>query len=149
MGATSNMRQHHLFRSLLSEPAPGSHKSLRLWSRWGIPHSCQHCFGDRARAKPHGPPHRLAMTQHGLRGKRDGCRGQGPQSNTCYCSTKIYNSNQKSLPLPYIQFYMYVLKLPLHSWRPFVHKSHIECTSTSRSKIQYKCSLPLGKKAID
>ena len=27
--------------------------------------------------------------------------------------------------------------LPLHSWRPFDYKSHIECTSPSRSKIVY------------
>ena len=27
--------------------------------------------------------------------------------------------------------------LPLHIWRPFDYKSHIECTSPSRSKIQY------------
>ena len=35
--------------------------------------------------------------------------------------------------------------LPLHSWRPLIHKSHIECTSPSRSKIQYTSSLPLSK----
>ena len=27
--------------------------------------------------------------------------------------------------------------LPLHSWRPLLHKSHIECISSPRSKIQY------------
>ena len=35
--------------------------------------------------------------------------------------------------------------LPLHSWRLLDHKSHIECTSPSRSKIQYICALPIGK----
>ena len=35
--------------------------------------------------------------------------------------------------------------LPLHSWRPLIHKSHIECTSPSRSQIQFICSLPLSK----
>ena len=39
--------------------------------------------------------------------------------------------------------------LPLHSWRPLAHKSHIECTSPSRSQIQYICSLPWSKQAID
>ena len=36
-------------------------------------------------------------------------------------------------------------KLPLHSWRPLDYKSHIECTSPSRSKIQYTCALPSSK----
>ena len=35
--------------------------------------------------------------------------------------------------------------LTLHSWRLLVHITHIECTSFSRSKIQYICSLPLSK----
>ena len=35
--------------------------------------------------------------------------------------------------------------LLVHSWRLLIHKSHIECTSPSRSKIQYTCSLPLCK----
>ena len=35
--------------------------------------------------------------------------------------------------------------LPLHSWRPLEYKSHIECTSPSRSKIRYICALPLSK----
>ena len=39
--------------------------------------------------------------------------------------------------------------LPLNSWRPLVHKSHIECASSSRSQIQYTCLLPLSKWAID
>ena len=39
--------------------------------------------------------------------------------------------------------------LLLHSWRPLTHKSQIECTSPSRSKIQYICSLPLSKRGID
>ena len=38
--------------------------------------------------------------------------------------------------------------LHLHSWRPLTHKSHIECTSPSRSN-QYIRSLPLSKWAID
>ena len=37
----------------------------------------------------------------------------------------------------------------LHSWRPLTHNSRIECTSPSRSEIQYICSLPLSKWAID
>ena len=41
------------------------------------------------------------------------------------------------------------MKLPLHSWRPLVHITHIKWTSSSRSKIQYICSLPLSKQAID
>ena len=39
--------------------------------------------------------------------------------------------------------------LHLHSWRPLTHKSHIEWTSPSRSKIQYLCSLPLSEWAIN
>ena len=39
--------------------------------------------------------------------------------------------------------------LPSHSWRPLIHKSHIECTSPSSSKIQHIWSLPLSKKVID
>ena len=39
--------------------------------------------------------------------------------------------------------------LLLHSWRSLTHKSHIECTSPSRSKIQYICPLPLRKWAMD
>ena len=35
--------------------------------------------------------------------------------------------------------------MPLHSWRPLVHNSHIECTSSWRPIIQYVCSLPLRK----
>ena len=35
--------------------------------------------------------------------------------------------------------------LPLSSWRPLDYKPHIECTSPSRSKIQYICALPLSK----
>ena len=39
--------------------------------------------------------------------------------------------------------------LPLHSWRPLDYKSHIECTSPSRSQIQYihiyMCALPPSK----
>ena len=35
--------------------------------------------------------------------------------------------------------------LSLHWWMPLIHKSHIECTSPSRSQIQYICSLPLSK----
>ena len=34
-------------------------------------------------------------------------------------------------------------KMPFHFSRPLVHIAHIECTSSSRSKIQYICSLPL------
>ena len=33
--------------------------------------------------------------------------------------------------------------LPLYSWRPLDYKSHIECTSSSRSKIQYICAVPI------
>ena len=36
-------------------------------------------------------------------------------------------------------------KVPLHSWRPLVRITHIECTSSSTSKIQYVCSIPLSK----
>jgi hypothetical protein len=35
------------------------------------------------------------------------------------------------------------------SWRLLDHKSHIECTSPSRSKIQYICALPISNYAID
>ena len=35
--------------------------------------------------------------------------------------------------------------LPLYSWRLLDYKSHIQCTSPSRPKIQYICSLPLSK----
>ena len=35
--------------------------------------------------------------------------------------------------------------LPLYSWRPRIHKSHIECISLSRSKIQYLSLLSLSK----
>jgi hypothetical protein len=34
--------------------------------------------------------------------------------------------------------------LSLHSWRPLDYKSHIECTSPSRSTIQYICALPIN-----
>ena len=37
----------------------------------------------------------------------------------------------------------------LHSWRPLVHKSHIECTSPWRPKIQYTCSLFFSSYEID
>ena len=35
------------------------------------------------------------------------------------------------------------------SWRPLVHKHQVECTSPSRSKLQYIHSLPLNKWAFD
>jgi hypothetical protein len=35
--------------------------------------------------------------------------------------------------------------LLLHSWRPLDYKPHIECTSPSRSQIQYICALPPSK----
>ena len=35
--------------------------------------------------------------------------------------------------------------LPLHYLRPLDHKSHIECTSPPRSKIQYIGALPSNK----
>ena len=39
--------------------------------------------------------------------------------------------------------------LPLHSWRLLVHNFHIECSSPARSEIQYMCTFPLNKQAID
>jgi len=43
-----------------------------------------------------------------------------------------------------------ILVWPLHSWRSFVHITHIECTSFSRFKVQYiyACSLPLTLEEI-
>jgi hypothetical protein len=38
--------------------------------------------------------------------------------------------------------------LPLYSWRSLIHQSHVECTSLSRFKSQYTCSLSLDKWAI-
>jgi hypothetical protein len=38
--------------------------------------------------------------------------------------------------------------MTLHSWRPLVHITHIECIWSSRSKIQYICSLPLSNKQL-
>ena len=35
--------------------------------------------------------------------------------------------------------------LPLHSWKPLIYKSHIECTPPWRSQILHICSLPLSK----
>jgi hypothetical protein len=35
-----------------------------------------------------------------------------------------------------------------HGWAwPLDYKSHIECTSLSKSKIQYICALPISKQA--
>ena len=39
--------------------------------------------------------------------------------------------------------------LPLYSWRPLDYKSHIECTSSSRFKIQYIYAFPISKYGID
>ena len=47
--------------------------------------------------------------------------------------SRFFVSDRKLLPArPLLK-----IPLPLHSWRPLVHKSHIECTSSSRSQIQY------------
>jgi hypothetical protein len=64
-------------------------------------------------------------------GPQSGTPGQPPQNKS-----KILRSQSKivacSAQLPKI-------KLPLHSWRPLVHITHIGYTSSSRSKILYIC----------
>ena len=53
---------------------------------------------------------------------------------------KLSGSDQKLLP-PLRP----TIILPLHSWSPLGHITHIECTSSSRSTIQFIWSLSLSK----
>jgi hypothetical protein len=46
---------------------------------------------------------------------------------------------------PMLPAWLQKINFPLNSWRPLVHITHIECTSSSTSKIQYVFSISLSK----
>ena len=58
----------------------------------------------------------------------------------------FFNPDQNMFPTP-PKFGKKIL--PLESWKPLVHKTLIECTSPSRSKVQYICAFPISKWTID
>jgi hypothetical protein len=76
-------------------------------------------------------------------------RGWGPRSGASGYPHKrmstFLDPDQKLLPT----MLDFEEKMPFHSSRPLVHIAHIECTLSSRSKIQYICSLPLREQAIN
>ena len=104
------------------------------------------CYMTRARvhAKLHGP-HSVKPLSHYIftNFQAEGCLVRGLQSGMTDNLAKKngIDSDQKLLPTPpNFKFF-----LPVHSWKSFVHKSHLQCTSPSRFKIQYLCSLPPSK----
>jgi hypothetical protein len=96
------------------------------------------CFNDKSFWNPFLEPHKLHTTQrrtlkYPLRtlGVSDPGRGQPSPRN--FCPPDFFKPARKQMPIPPEN----KKRLLLHSWRPLDYKSHIECTSPSRSQNQY------------
>jgi hypothetical protein len=77
-----------------------------------------------------------------LRSNKDSRFGRGQPSREIFAPAWIFfKPARKQLPAPPEN----KKTLLFHSWRPLDYKSHIECTSPSRSQIQYICAIPPSK----